>query len=161
LRYWRIWIGYRDQPDKFVLTARRHGYIAIEWNELGDLSRFKDEDELTKNYEKVYGKPPASSEVRTLWGFVKEVNIGDVVLVPHRGEVVFVGSVQGPYVHSKDWKDICDFLNRRRVEWFKEIEWDDLSERLRKVIGTPSTLINLDDYASEVEFHLIAKGHPT
>jgi predicted Mrr-cat superfamily restriction endonuclease len=81
-------------------------------------------------------------------------------LLPHLGErVVYVGNIVGPYVYTKSWDDSCDHLHRRRVEWFKDIGWDYLSEKLRNTLSTPATLRNLDDYVYEIEFHLISKRY--
>jgi 5-methylcytosine-specific restriction protein B len=159
MRYWGIRVGIPGQPDLFVTTARRLGFISIGWNDLGDLSRFRNEEELKNAYQEAYSTVDAPS-IYTIWNFVNGMNIGDIVLLPHLGErVVYVGNIVGPYVYTKSWDDSCGHLHRRRVEWFKDIGWDYLSERLRNTLSTPATLRNLDDYVYEIEFHLISKRY--
>jgi len=158
MRYWGIRIGVPGDPDQFVLIARKYGFISIGWNDLKDISRFKNKEELKKHYENVYGSSDPSS-IKTLWDFANELNVGDIVLVPHLDEraerVVYVGRIAGPYVYFDKWIDICGHHHRRRTEWVKEIWWDTLSEQLRNTLSTPQTLRNLDDYRYEIEFQLI------
>ena len=153
VRCWGIRLGERG---KYVKKGKDGGFVAISWNEMGDLSWILKEasanilaDKLDKMYRQVYRKNQSNTSVSInraqLIRFVKEIKKGDIVLVPWpTRRKVLIGRIQTDYKFKKDWQDGCPYGHRRTVEWIKEIDRDDLPEKLRYSVGALLTIFSLD-----------------
>lgn len=96
--------------------------IAIEWEELGDLTRFKDSDEAAAALKQVYGKTHNPwNDALACYQFAHEMAIGDEVFVKQgRSRVLAYGKVTGKYEHDASQPD---FRNRRSVDWLRQGNW--------------------------------------
>jgi restriction system protein len=84
-----------------------------------------------------------------LWSVSKGIQIGDIVLSPTgRGSGTYmVGEVIGDYEYHKGQNP----EHRRRTHWFAEVDRKSMSEQLRNSSGGITTVINLDNYAKELD----------
>jgi hypothetical protein len=113
--------------------------IFVGWSDLGDLSQYDSRAELMVAYKEVY--KPEQEPIRnvfTLWSFLKDVQIGDIVIA-NRGwkQLVGIGKIIGNYEYNPN----KDYPNRRKVEWVitDEIHFDE------NVFSTP-TLTPVHDH---------------
>jgi 5-methylcytosine-specific restriction protein B len=95
--YWAIAPYDSDIPDVFQRAWSHHlgqNVIAIGWSELGDLSGLRRTDLEERAHQEWPGEPGA---VRSLWPFLHEIDVGDVV-VARRGvkRVIGIGRVTRP-----------------------------------------------------------------
>lgn len=157
-RYWGIRLG---GGGKFVEHGRKGKYVAIGWNELGNLKWLADKErrwgevrgQLTKKYKDVYG----GTEIQVGRGsgqvikFVRETKEDDIVIVPDmaRGRAL-IGRVTSPYEYKDDWADGCSYLQRRNVEWIKEVKRDAIPVKLKTSLGSLSTVFSLDHRKQEI-----------
>jgi restriction system protein len=157
-RYWGIRLG---RGGKFVEHARKGKYIAIGWNDLGNLEWFANkerswgevQDQFTKRYRDIY----KGTEIQIGQGFgqvvkfVREMKEGDIVVVPDmaRGRAL-MGRVIGPYEYKDDWADGCPYLQRRNVEWIKEAKRDTIPIKLKTSLGSLLTVFSLDHRKQEI-----------
>ncbi len=154
-RYWVVRLG---EGGKYVEEARIGNYVAIGWRELGDLTwlidKNKTQEDLKESYREKY-KEDSEAQVAIghgqVWNFVRVMDIGDVVLVPHSRRVL-IGKITGNYTYKANWGDRCDYSHRRTVEWIKEIEKHDLSQNLKGSLGAWQTVFNLDKYTQEINY---------
>ena len=123
-RYWAVRVG---EGGKYADIARKHGFVAIEWHDLGDLLWLPqvpdDKDAQTRllaEYQPAYGVTGIKAGIGAgqVRRFVREIQDGDVVLLPHTARgLIFVGRIQGDYTYVEKPTDGCPYRQRRRVEW--------------------------------------------
>lgn len=158
-RYWGIRLG---GGGGYVPWARRNGYVAIGWVELGDISWLLDsaveDEELWKNLRRhcsdVYGYSEAQNSIAcgVLWKFVKEMKQKDIILIPDiQMRSVLVSEISGDYEYKNDWKDDCRYTRRRKFTLLKEMGRDDLPQKLKSSLGCSQTVFNLDARKGEIE----------
>jgi len=157
-RYWGIRLG---RGGKFVEHARKGKYIAIGWNELGNLEWLANKqrswgevrDQFTKRYKDTY----KGAEIQIGQGFgqvvkfVREMKEGDIVVVPDMAKgKALMGRVIGSYEYKDDWADGCPYLQRRNVEWIKEVKKDTIPIKLKTSLGCLLTVFSLDHRKQEI-----------
>ena len=158
----RYWGGRLGWGGKFVEHGRKGKYIAIGWNELGNLEWLADKerswgevrDELIKKYKDIHRK---ASEIQVgqasgqVLKFVREMKEEDIVVIPDmaRGRAL-IGRVTGSYEYKADWADGCSYLQRRDVEWIKEVKRDAIPIKLKTSLGSLLTVFSLDRRRQEI-----------
>jgi len=107
-----------------------------DWRDLGDLrwlADAKSDDEafnrLLELYQKTYpqeSKVQVSIGVGQVFNFVRKVSVSDIVFVPDPPRRMMLAcKVEGSYDYKEDWKDGCDYLNRKQI---KLVDGEDLVE---------------------------------
>jgi len=125
-----------DKWDEF----KEKGIMAIGWDELGDLSNYKDEGEIRKAVKKAYpdGSDNPYNTVRACADFIEELKIGDTVFAKKgRNEIIGEGVVEGGFMYDKS-RD--SYKNTRKVKWIKSGSWTANKENT----VTVKTLTKLD-----------------
>jgi hypothetical protein len=132
IRYWKIAPG----EDAWNWEACRDGnFIAIGWDELGDVSGLNRKEFNAKRDESVadhngWTKMGADQ----VWKFAR-IQEGDRVVANHGiSEVLGIGRVVGPYY----------FVPGVRHGHRLPVEWDDVTRRQVEEHGWRRTLVNLD-----------------
>ena len=158
--YWAVRLG---KGGKYTELAKKHSYIAIGWNALGDLTwllnREINPDDLKKRLLDLYQeKYSDDSTIQTginssqIWRFVHELRIGDSILIPYPAErKVLIGEVTGDYHYKENWDDKCPYQHRRPFKLLKEIHRDQLSQKFKFSIGALQTIFSLGGHATEIE----------
>lgn len=118
------------------------GYVAIGWQELGDLRQYPDRDAFkTAIAEKI---PDAKTGAQPVYAgilqrFTHEMQAGDIVVYPSKHDrMVNVGRLTGEFAHITDEDD--EYPNRRRVEWLGQFPRSDFSQSALNEIGAFITL---------------------
>ncbi len=98
IRYWRIAPG----PRGFLWAEQRdNNCIAVGWNDMGDLTKFKTKENFEKRFFSIkkYGKKRSANE---LWRFYNEIKEGDKILA-NSGRYIFgIGTIiKGGYKFNK------------------------------------------------------------
>jgi restriction system protein len=75
---------------------------------------------------------------------------GDIVLIPTPDRKILIGKVAGPY-RFKDWNDECRFAHRRKTEWLKTVDRDDLPEHLKSSLNAHLTVFSVDKHETAIE----------
>jgi len=160
--YWGIHIG---EAGEFVEFAKKGDYIAIGWNELGNLNWLikghpsELKTRLSKIYKKVYRSKISGNAIGQIMRFIREIKKDDIVLLPNPiTRTVLIGKVVGNYGFEKS-KDGCRYRNRKKVKWLKEVERDKLSQPLKKSLSSMLTIFSISGYDKEIS-NLIA-GKPS
>ncbi|MEM0342773.1 MAG: restriction endonuclease [Thermoplasmata archaeon] len=107
--------------DSFV----RNGYVAIGWNELGDLSGVTSREQIHDLYIKAYpedvSKYKIGQQVGQIYRFLLDMQAGDYVITPDADtEYIHWGTLDDKpyYFETKD--DDVPYRHRRRVKWHRE-----------------------------------------
>ena len=164
--YWGIRLG---EGGKYVDEGYSKKFIAVGWNELGDLnwllSYESEEDALKKLkalHKSIY-EDVTNSQVGIQCGeilrFVRTIKKGDIFLLPNPSKrSVIIGRITGDYQWKDNWIDKCPYTNRRTVEWVRSIPRSELSKNLKNSLVW-LTVISLEEHISEVE-SLVAEIPP-
>ena len=151
-RYWslapgesaRLWPEFRDES-----------FIAIGWDELGDLSRFSTREEIATALSQVR-KSDARPVHNSLacFQFAKDMQPGDKILIK-KGltQVLALGEVTSDYRYDPDRKE---YRNVRQVQWLATGRWP--LPREHRLQG--KTLTDITDRRSLLNYilPLIEKG---
>ncbi len=135
LQYWKISPGENGRLwDKW----REDGYIAIGWDELGDLTDLSKAEYVERRDKAILDHPDwkAAGMDKQVWRFASQITEGDRIAA-NRGttEVVGIGTVAGPYFYAEG----KEYSHRYPVAW------DDLEPRPVKMPGWKSALQKLTE----------------
>ena len=107
------------------------GIMAIERNELGDLSAYSSKEEMRRQMQKAID-PTRSFTHSALetWQFVHEIEIGDVIIAKKgKHTIIGRGIVTSRYRYDKD---AAGCKNIRSVKWTHRGEWEHPGEAVTK-----------------------------
>lgn len=154
--YWGVRLG---AGGMYAEICRAGGFVAIGWEELGDLSwvaAAHDVDaaraRLLKAYKSIYGPAAVTASINTgqLIRFARTIAVGDVVFAPVSAKrLVYVGRVTGAYEWVAAPNDNCPYSSRHAVEWLKEVPREDLPQGLLSSLGSLTTVFGLERRAHE------------
>lgn len=122
VRFWALSAGEEGRQWQDFLD---NGIIAIAWDNLGDLRRFKDRDEIRARLLELEPEEQGSrkNDIRACWEFAHEMKAGDIVFAKQGGaNLLGVGRVTGDYSFNPER---LSFRHVRSVEWISEDgPWD-------------------------------------
>ncbi|MDN4634068.1 restriction endonuclease [Priestia megaterium] len=100
---WLVRAGrYGDQEQ----AALDNDIVTIGWNELGDISNYKNKEAFFTFFETTYPneKPKAIiNKANQVWRFKNKIEIGDLVVLPLKQECsIAVGEVMSDYESPKN-----------------------------------------------------------
>ena len=129
-----------------------HGYIAIGWHELGDVSKLAPTRQAFKEAYVVAipGSKPGTVPVSAgqIFRFVHEMQVGDIVVYPSRHDrMIHIGRVAGTYKFIVD--AIEEYPHRRPVDWLTHVSRDEFSQNALYEIGAAMTLFRITSNADE------------
>lgn len=122
VNYWLIAPG--DQA-KMWDEFSKNNEIGIGWEDLGDLSLYKNDYEKFKNdYIETYhsdDRDYKGNAPKQIWDFYKSINIGDIVFA-RRGvlQIIGMGKVTSDFFYDEKRGEYCQL---RKVDWEKIGEW--------------------------------------
>jgi len=141
---------------------KKHGIVAIGWDDLGDLSQVQSEDEIWRRIEEEYPdektgwKAMTASQVSRFRFDFKE---GDhVVTYDPESREYLVGSIAGPYCYDDVRKE---YQNIRKVEWMGTVKRDKLSTSSRNTLGAISTIFDVGEDVEREMMNLLTGRGPT
>ncbi|MGJ0394336.1 MAG: restriction endonuclease [Methylocystis sp.] len=157
----RAWC-IRAEWGTYTLAFRQGGYVAIGWNELGDLSSVPGREGLYPLYRAAYPDDSAivtGQQVGQIARFRFEMQAGDIVITPDANtELLWYGRLIGEPAYSFVADDpSCYFANRRPVRWATEpLKRSGLSVPLQNTLRSSLTVYAI----SQVDELLAAIGEP-
>lgn len=149
-----LWVVHIGHNDKIALRALKENFIAIGWDEMGDMSGLKTRNEFRKAYKKAF--PDATpGQLRTYgqpYRFVHEMKIGDPVVYPIKPtREIAIGKIIGEYEYKTDDEELrLQYPNYRKVEWIRTVPRTAFSQAALYSFGAFSTVSTSDDYLEEV-----------
>lgn len=128
LKYWEsvkkvnAWIYSPGEKARKWEECLAENIMLLGWDELGDLKHYSSKDEIKKQMKEIYGDANSyRNDSLSIWQFLKEVNIGDVVYVKKgRNNIIGRGVVTGDYEYNGDKNE---FKHCRKVEWEINGDW--------------------------------------
>jgi restriction system protein len=124
------------------------GYIAIGWQELGDIAALTTLEQFWNAYPKAFPlakKGQLPNQISMIYKFRTVVNAGELVVTyDPESRNYLVGEVTGDYEYQPDL--VGDYPHVRKVNWFGKVSRDQLSQKVRNSLGSTLTLFALKDF---------------
>lgn len=118
----RYWVYAPGEGSYMWEEFYKRGVMAIGWNEIGDLSLFKNKSEIKEAMKKIYG-PNLSYQNAThaTWQFANEMKVGDIIFVKKgRSQLIGRGIVTSDYFYDSEAEE---YNHIRTVNWTHHGEW--------------------------------------
>lgn len=133
--------------------------VAIEWNELPDLSKISKKEELDNLYLEKYpnvNKKALPIITSQIWRFLKVMQKGDLVVLPLQTQsLVVIGEVIGDY----EYKVITPNIKHiRPVKWLKTIPRSSIDQNILNTLSTLLNVFKLEKNNAENYFKELLKG---
>jgi len=148
------------EGSKYISEAKSQGFIAIGWEEVPDLQKLKNLENIKKALAKSsYGYTPGQIAVQAgqIYRFGIEMQEGDTVFSP-LGKGEYLVGTAGEYYFEDLPKGGCPFKHRRKVNWKKNtVLKEDMSTNLAYSLGATLTIFSLNKYEKELEQLLLGQ----
>lgn len=158
-----MWMVRAATGGRLADEFAEKGIVAIGWNDIGDLTKYKDKNQVIRAVEECWPDWPPGRVMNSssqLIRFRDELATGDRVLTYDSSRRVYhVGTIKGPYQHSTDV--LPPYENIRQVAWEGEVERDKLSVSTRNRLGSTLTLFLVPEGAAEEVEQLLRGRLPT
>ena len=161
--FFRLWLRPGGDIDCLPFCLKKNE-IGIGWADIVGLTDGSlDRSDFTKAciasryHSSDKNQLSAGKSAGQLWLFMREIQIGDIVVVPHKSEPrsVYFAEVVGEAKYEKGHIHgviLCDYY--RRVRWLNKttpLPANRIPLSLRKHIFAQSTIRNLSKFSSELE----------
>ncbi len=155
--YWRVGAGDNNDPRSQWESMKEGKYVALGWNDTGDLSEFlvskPTREQLHQVITNVVGDMDPKRRgrwVKAFLNFLWNMKEGDIVAVSEGSEILGIGEIVEPYVFVEGNDS---FAHRRPVKWLSLVPTvvDSLSEQPR----FPFFPLNRQSNQIAIESHLL------
>ncbi len=154
--YYLIHLG---KGNKFAKDGLDGGYIGLNFLDNIDLS--KDSTLDYKDFKTKYvpvlmkreperNKVSAGLAIGNTWVVTNGMKAGDIVLMPLGDRTYQVGEILDGY-HYEPSDSSKGVSHRRNVKWIANFSRDEMSDSFKNSSGSIMTVINVSDYAAEIE----------
>jgi 5-methylcytosine-specific restriction protein B len=145
-RYWLIAPGEGASLwDEFY----EKGIIGVGWDNVGDLSKYSNREEIKNELLKVYpeGSKSQNNNSLCLWQFSNEMKLGDIVITK-RGISDYIGY---GVITSEYYRDEArpELKNLRNVEWKKKGLWEETVHQI--VLKTLTDITKYPEYVDRLK----------
>lgn len=145
-----MWMVRAGEGGYLFDDFQKKEIIAIGWNELGNLSKFSDSEEIKEKFKQTYTDvkktyiPIAVSQISK---FRFDFKRGDKVVTYNPEERrYFVGEITGDYNYNKS---LCEYFHIRQVKWFGDVSRDRLSTKTKNTLGAWTTIFEVNEEAMQ------------
>lgn len=121
------------------------GYVAVGWNELGDMTTIKDREEMRKHHLASYPtmkKGAIPNDFSMFFKFRSVVAVGDnVVTYDVSKREYLVGTIAGDYEYKQNL--VGDYPHVRKVDWKGRVSRDSIPTSSKNILGSTLTLFSV------------------
>lgn len=146
-KYWVIAAGENNAYwDEF----QQNGMIGIDYDELGDLTQYKNKSEIANKLKEIYNtETNPTNDALATYQFANEMQIGDFVIVKHGiKKIVGYGQIASDYEYHEE-REKCKHIHQ--INWIKTGLWELDDEKF-----TVKTLTEITSFKAFVE-NIISK----
>jgi 5-methylcytosine-specific restriction protein B len=143
----RYWLYSPGEGAKFWDKFYDEGTIGIGANELGDLRRYNNQNEIALKLSRLWGEGKHSNDSLALWEFSRVIKPGDIIIAK-KGIRSYVGwgIVLTDYLYDSARNDYHHF---RKVIWKSKGEWPEINGKI--VIKTLTDITKYPDYLTRLK----------
>jgi|SRR5690554_1400786 len=143
------WMVRSGEGGRLFDDFESRSSVAIGWNEIGDLRKYSNDNELRQAYVEYYGNAKlgrTANTVAMIRKFRDEIHEGDL-LVTYSPELreYLIGKDKGEYSFLPPDNQVGGYANARRVEWIGKVSRDELSQASRNSLGSTLTIFRLSE----------------
>jgi hypothetical protein len=144
----KVWLIAAGHNAEHWEDFYRTGIIAIGWDGLGDLSRFKSRDEIAEALQALGWETDARNDSGSCYDFAHSMQEGDLVLVKKgRNSVVGYGVITGPYKHDPTRPS---YRNIRSTRWQGRGDWKTDRTLALKTVTNITPQVELVDHLEQL-----------
>ena len=116
------WIYAPGEKAKYWAEYAEKGVIGLGWNDLGDIAKYKNKDEIVNQLQILQNtKSSKKNDATANWDFVNRMKIGDIIIVRKgNSKLLGYGEVVSDYYWEKENEGQTHF---RKVKWIKTGLW--------------------------------------
>lgn len=145
-----MWMVRAGEDAFLIEDFRKKNYVSIGWNDLLDLSKIKNREEI-KELLKKKRSYPKKSQIAHAAGqinrFLFDFQESDyVVSYDPANRLYIVGEIRSDYEYNPR---LGDYHNIRRVKWLGGVPRDKLSTSTRNTLGGISTVFKISEEAAK------------
>ena len=152
---WMVRAGERGR----LFEEFEKGYVAIGWQDMGDMSLIASQEEMRRAYVLAYpdNKPGSVGNAAAMaYKFAKVFAKGDKVITYNPEERKYlVGEITGDYAYQPNV--VGDYPHLREVKWVGRVDRDVLPSTTRNALGSTLTLFSVSAESWE-NFQTALKG---
>ena len=147
----------------YLIEEFEKGYVAIGWNDIGDLAQVTGQEEIKQRYMQTYPGEhlsKANNAAAMIFKFRVLLDKGSRVLTYNPDSRMYlVGEIIGEY-HFQPGA-IKDYAHVREVNWLGKVSRDSLKVASRNSLGSTLTLFNInEEVAADIDAVLAGTGTP-
>ena len=117
----KYWIYSPGSRAMYLEEFVEQGIMAIDWDEIGDLDRYKTREKITDAFKKISPDKNRTNDITANDEFRNYINIGDIIILKRsRNEILGYGIVTSDYYFDSSRRY---FQKCRRVDWKKIGLW--------------------------------------
>lgn len=137
----------RAGEGAYLIEEFEKGYVAIGWNDLGDLTDTSNQDQIKRKYMETYPgehSSKAGNAAAMIFKFRHVLGQGIRVLTYNpESRTYLVGEIVGDYQFGFDV--VRDYAHFRKVQWVGRVSRDQLKVSSRNSLGSTLTLFMVND----------------
>lgn len=147
----RYWTWSAGEGGEMWEDFYQNGIAAIGWDELGDLTAYKEKEALRAKLKELW---PADSDKKNdthaCWQFVHEVAVGDIIFAKQGlSKLLGYGVVEGPYIFDNQR---ASYQHIHKVKWLSKGEWI-LPDDTRVHLKTLTDVTRWPDWVAKIAKH--------
>jgi restriction system protein len=139
-----LWLERAGPHGEQERGALDHSVATIGWNEIPDISKIKNREELKELYQRYNPdakKMRAARMIGQMWDFANEIKKGDIIALPLKSQSsIVLGSLEGDY----EFKEISPTIKHiRQVKWLRTVPRSEFDQDLLFSLGAFSTVCEI------------------
>ena len=140
----KVWIYSPGEGANKWGEFYNNGIMAINWNELGDLTQYETKEEIRKILSENRDTSNKNNALAN-WEFANEIQIGDIIYAK-KGKNIIVGKgiVESDYMYDEERQD---YKSYRKVKWIYNQE-----KNIKDQLGEQLANKNLTDVTKYIDF---------
>lgn len=155
---WLVRAGRAGEREDFALQK---GVATIGWEDLGNLSRIKNKNELEDSMRRTYPDAKPKSVIHwvgQVWTFLKSIKTDDLVVLPlKKRSAIAIGKIVSAYEYRPKFPE--DAKHTRRVEWIKtNIPRSRFDQDILNSLGAYMTVCRISRNKAEERIQAMIEG---
>jgi 5-methylcytosine-specific restriction protein B len=145
-RYWTFSAG---EGGEMWEDFYNKGIAAIGWDDLGDLTKFKNKEEIRLKLQELFpGDSSQKNNANACWQFAQDIKVGDIIFAKQGFSKLFgYGVVESDYHFDGSRQN---YQHTRQVRWQSKGEWEMPAEDGKMAMKTLTDITRWPDFVKKI-----------